>query len=110
LTYLEWLRPALNDASVDELLAELSSGTAQLWLGETSALVTQIVGDGADRCLHIWLAGGKLDGVLSLRPGLEAWARGQGCRSITIDGRLGWRRVLRPFGYRLAGHELKRSL
>lgn len=110
MTYLDWLRPALGDATVEELIAELGSGAAQLWLGETAALVTQLVGDGADRSVHIWLAGGGLQGVLSLRPGLEAWARGQGCQSITIDGRPGWRRVLRPFGYRMAGRELKRSL
>ncbi|MCX7587190.1 hypothetical protein [Phenylobacterium sp. 58.2.17] len=110
MTYLDWLRPALVDATVDELIAELASGRAQLWLAERSALVTELVGQGSDRCLHIWLAGGSLVDILGLRPGLEAWARGQGCSHITIDGRPGWIRVLRRHGYRLAGRELKRTL
>ncbi len=110
MTYLDWLRPALVDATVDELIAELASGRAQLWLAEHSALVTELVEQGSDRCLHIWLAGGSLADILGLRPGLEAWARGQGCSHITIDGRPGWIRVLRRHGYRLAGRELKRTL
>jgi hypothetical protein len=110
LSYLDWLRPALTDASVEELLAELSSSRAQLWLGERSAVVTELTGDREDRCLHIWLAGGDLKEILRLRPGVEAWARGQGCRSVTIDGRPGWSRVLRRFGYRMSGCELKRKL
>ena len=50
------------------------------------------------------------DQVLALRPGLEAWARGAGCARITLDGRKGWARVLAPFGYRRAGHEIERRL
>ena len=110
MTYLDWLRPALVDATVDELIDELASGRAQLWLAEHSALVTELVAQGSDRCLHIWLAGGSLTDILGLRPGLEAWARGQGCSHITIDGRPGWIRVLRRYGYRPAGRELKRTL
>lgn len=110
MSWLEWLRPALHDASEAELLAELESGRAQLWIGERCAIVTQQVMEIDGPCLHVWLAGGALNGVLELRAGIEAWARGAGCRSITIDGRPGWRRVLNAFGYRIAGHELKRML
>ena len=110
MTWLDWLRPSLTDASEDELLADLEAGRARLWLGDGCALVTQYVQEPEGACLHIWLAGGALAGVLALRPGVEAWAKGAGCQSITIEGRPGWRRVLRPYGYRPAGRELKRIL
>lgn len=110
MIYLDWLRRALRDATESELLAELAAGRAELWLGEACAVVTQHVPDPKEPCLHIWLAGGRLTDVLALRPGIEARARGLGCRCITIDGRRGWRRVMRPFGYRLVGKELKRML
>ena len=107
-----WLLPALSpdDGSEPELIAEIVAGRAQLWAGEASALVTQLVAEPDGPCLHIWLGGGDLRELLALRAGLEAYARGLGCRSVTIDGRRGWSRVLRGHGYAPAGGELKRML
>lgn len=110
--YRAWLLPALRAECGTEaqLLEDILSGRVQLWAGEGAAVVTQrVCEDGASR-LHIWLAGGDLAGILSLRPGIEAWARGQGCRHITIDGRAGWSRVLRRLGYSAEGHQLQRTL
>lgn len=101
------LTPALEDADETELLAALATGKAQLWAGERAAMVTQVTVDGA---CHVWLAGGELDEILRLRPGIEAWARGMGCTSATIEGRRGWRRVLRPFGFRPNGDRLRKML
>lgn len=107
-----WLLAALEPGcgGEDELVADLRAGRAQLWAGEAAAMVTQCVTDAAGSCLHVWLAGGDLKEILRLRPGIEAWARAQGCRRITIDGRKGWARVLRSRGYSYAGHELERRL
>lgn len=108
----DWLLPALRAEDGDEaaLCAEIRSGRAQLWAGERAAVVSQCVEAPGGRSLHIWLAGGDLAGVLALQPGIEAWARGLGCAAITIEGRTGWRRVLRAHGYQPHGAILKRSL
>lgn len=107
-----WLAPALRpeDGGEIELLSELQAGRAQLWAGETAAAVTQCVVGPDGPSLHVWLAGGRLDGVLAMREGVEAWARGHGCRAVTLAGRPGWARVLRPYGYAPDGQELRRSL
>ena len=107
-----WLAPALavGGDTEAELLAALAADQAQLWAGEAGALVTELVWEADGPCLHIWLGGGDLAGLLALRPGLEAYARGRGCRSVTIDGRRGWSRVLRRCGYAPVGNELKRIL
>lgn len=107
-----WLLPALRPEDGDEaaLKAEILSGKAQLWAGEAGALVTQCVEGAHGRSLHVWLAGGRLDTILALRPGIEAWARGLGCLCVTIEGRSGWARVLRTHGYRRHGEILRRSL
>jgi len=108
----DWLLPALQAEDGDEaaLRAEIHSGRAQLWAGEGAAVVSQCVEASTGRSLHIWLAGGALAGVLALRPGIEAWARGLGCEAITIEGRTGWARVLRAHGYEPHGANLRRSL
>lgn len=107
-----WLAPALRpeDGGEAELLEELRTGRAQLWAGESAAVVTQCVVGPEGASLHVWLAGGRLEGVLALREGFEAWARGRGCRAVTVAGRRGWARVLAPYGYAPHGQELRRSL
>ena len=98
------------DAGPADLAGALRTGRARLWIGEGAVLATELAAEPDGPCLHVWLAAGRLSAVLALRPGLEAWARGAGCRRITLDGRKGWARVLAPFGYRRAGHEIERRL
>jgi hypothetical protein len=107
-----WLLPALRpqDGSEAELVEEVVTGRAQLWIGERSAMVTQCIPEPAGLCIHAWLAGGDLDEIKAMTSGIEAWARAAGCDYATITGRTGWLRALRPLGYRLDGPELKKVL
>ena len=108
-----WLLPALDDGDEADLIADLTTGMAQLWPGERAAMVTQLLrstdGSGLDE-VRCWLAGGDMDDVLALRPGIEAWARQQGCTWATVDGRHGWTRSLRKHGYRDDDGELRKAL
>jgi len=107
-----WLLPALRpeDGTEGELVAEIVAGRAQLWTGARSAMVTRLLAAPARRCIHAWLAGGDLDEILALVPGMEAWARTQGCTHATVNGRPGWRRALASQGYRQGGGELLKRL
>ena len=108
----DWILPALarEDEDEAELVGDLAAGRAQLWPGEGAAMVTQCVDEPQGRCLHVWLAGGALAEILRLRPGVEAWARAQGCGRVTLNGRGGWARALRGHGYARRGEELERRL
>lgn len=88
----------------------LLRGQAMLWPAEEGALVTfcQVTDEG--RFLHCWLGGGRLKTLLELRPGVEAWGRAMGCEYASIEGRKGWDRVFRPFGYWRDGAELRKIL
>jgi hypothetical protein len=103
-----WLKPAMTDTTEEEVTMELAMGRAQLWRGDTAAIVTQLTRP--PPTLHGWLAGGDIAGILELRPGIEAWARAQGCEFVTLEGRRGWGRVFRPFGYVADGAELRKVL
>lgn len=110
-----WLAPALArgdqpDLSKAGLWAEVAAGRAMLWPGEDGALVTECLATPAGRLLHCWLGGGELSTLANLRPGVEAWGRAMGCEFASIDGRRGWDRVFRPFGYRPVGTELRKQL
>jgi len=110
-----WLAPALarggdRNLAKEALRAMVLSGRAMLWPGEGGALVTECVAEPGGRYLHCWLGGGRLSTLLALRPGVEAWARAMGCDFATMDGRKGWDRVFRPFGYVRIGSELRKRL
>jgi len=99
-----WLEAALahgGESSADELLGELLANRAQLWPGEACVVVTTLVLGERGGEAHAWLGGGDLGEMVGLRPGIEAWARSQGAVWTTINGRRGWARLYRPFGYRL---------
>lgn len=94
-----WLEPAIEDGTEDEVLNELILGRAQLWEGDSGAVVT--------RCFppdhfHIWLAGGDLGGVMALLAGGIAWARPMGLKRLTVNARKGWTRVLRDHGFTMS--------
>lgn len=110
MNWLDWLRDGLVDATEAELMTEIAAGRAQLWRGDTAAMVTQCVLRPDGRALHVWVAGGELAGVLELRPGIEAWGRAQGCEFATIHSRPGWARLLKPCGFRLIDGELRKDL
>lgn len=93
------LKPALErggDSSLDEVMAEVDEGRAQLWIAHRAedvrmALVTQAAGD----ALHLWLCGGReMPSWLGFLDTLKAAAREGGFKRLTIDGRRGWGRVL----------------
>ena len=108
--WLEWLRPALTDATEAELIDALMTGKAMIWPGDTAAMVTSLEEGPEGRFLHVWLAGGDLDGVMALKPGVEAWGRAMGCKFVNINGRRGWARLLRGDGFALIDGELRKPL
>lgn len=77
---------------------EIEGGRAQLWPGETAALVSKIkIHPDGSRSVFSWLAGGKLDEVLRIRSeAVIPWAKEQGCTRHRLIGRRGWLKVGLP--------------
>lgn len=103
----QWIEDARAAAdplnTLEEIAARIASGQAQLWAGERSAAVTQIVDYPKGRALGLWLAGGDLRELRSMLPDIEAWARRQGCIAQYLTGRPAWGAVLKRHGFR-PGH------
>jgi hypothetical protein len=94
-----WLQAALDKGdetfSLSDVRKLVDEGRAQFWPGRESAGVSDVVPD-----FHIWLFGGRLSEMWAMERACSDWARAQGCRRVTIKGRPGWSRVLKPLGYR----------
>jgi hypothetical protein len=102
-------RPYLEDALghsggthlIEDVAKAIGEGKLQLWLGERSAGVSEILVFPRKRVLNLFLAGGDLEELKSLRAGVEAFARGCACDGVMFSGRLtqaarrasGWNRA-----------------
>lgn len=107
-----WLEAALKRSdegrTLEEAKTQVTADTAQFWPFVDCAFVTEVLETPEGRCLHIWLGGGSIRGMLRRQETLAAWGRAAGCNHATINGRKGWARVLDGFEWR--GGELRREL
>jgi hypothetical protein len=77
----------------DDILAGLISGRMLLWVSGRSGVVTEVAAFPRVKCLNIFLAGGKMADVMALREAITTYARGLGCKRITmLAARRGWER------------------
>lgn len=78
----------------------VNEGLAQLWTGEKSAAVTEIIAYPRQKVLHLWLCGGDLREITEeMLPKAEDFARKEGCTRLTTAGRIGWDRVMKTHGF-----------
>lgn len=92
--------------TVADVLAQIESGEARLWLGPNSAVVTQVL-QNANVSLEelIWHAAGSISGVLEILDYGAQACRMVGCDRLVLfanegDTRAGWERVLEGQGFR----------
>lgn len=95
----EFLRPSVERYSfgnhdMGDLKAFVMAGKMQLWPGERSALLTEIVQHPARTGCHVAYGGGDLDELRAMAPRIREWARSVGCDHLTCAGRKGWARAL----------------
>tara|TARA_R110001632_G_scaffold192276_1_gene313070 strand:- start:317 stop:700 length:384 start_codon:yes stop_codon:yes gene_type:complete len=85
--------------SFDDIAAGIASGHMQLWPTEKACAVTEIVVYPQKKVLHVFLAAGDLDQITNAIGAVDEWGKAQGCESLTMGGRFGWKRVLSRRGW-----------
>lgn len=73
----------------------------QFWPAPRGCMVTEIVVYPRKKVLNIFLAGGELDQLVDMYDDMNEWAKAQGCTGGTMTGRVGWKKVLEPMGWKL---------
>ena len=79
--------------TVEDVLAAAASGQMQMWVGEDSIVVTEILTYPRLKELNVFLAAGHLDEIRRLNPIILEWGRMHGCQRATAVGRRGWERT-----------------
>ncbi len=103
--YAEDLQKALDLGgeayTIQDIEDMIATGKAQMWPGETSVIVTEIILYPRAKHLHLFLAGGNLDELESMLPEIIEWGKTQGCNRVSLSGRRGWERsFLREMGFK----------
>tara|TARA_R110002153_G_scaffold53747_1_gene149613 strand:- start:732 stop:1088 length:357 start_codon:yes stop_codon:yes gene_type:complete len=102
MTDLERVRPWLEGALEysggthiwQDIVDNVVTGKMQLWFGEKSSAITEILCYPRKKVLHVFLAGGDMNELIDMIEDASNWGRTQGCNAITMSGRKGWQRVL----------------
>ena len=100
----QWIVDALEYSAgthtFDDIAAGVMNNRYQLWPGNSSAVVTEVIVYPQLKNLHYFLAGGNLDELKQMRPQIESWGKSVGCTRVTLAGRKGWERTfLKDEGY-----------
>jgi hypothetical protein len=108
-----WIEAGLMGGliKIADVEAQLADGSAILWPGRQCAIVSEFVTyPSGERAAQVMSAGGDMDEILSLIPGMEAFGRLNGCAAVTVQGRRGWEKVLKASGYEFLAITLKKAL
>lgn len=79
--------------TVDDVLEQVERGELQLWRGDASVIVTQILTYPRRKELCFFLAAGNMAEMKRLAPIIESWGREHGCARAVFAGRPGWART-----------------
>lgn len=102
-----------DDTDLPSVLRAILTGRAQLWAviddGPQLVAVTELLALKGGKQAFCWQMAGDFDrfGAVMVEA-FEAWARGEGCNSVEVNGRMGWIRKLRD--YRAVACTLRKEL
>ena len=108
---LEALDRGIDSHSEKDVFYAIARGDAQLWTGQKSACVTEIVTYPNFKSIRFWLAGGDLEELKEMENPICEWAKSIGCKKAQIVGRKGWSKVnFKDKTYKDVGTILIRSI
>lgn len=94
-----WIAESLERSpcgnTLEDVAADIESGAARLWIGRSSAVVTQpVLGE------RVWHAGGDMADLILQMQRASKVLKKAGVERLTIeDTRKGWAKILRPHGF-----------
>ena len=107
--WLPILQRAIDDAdgrwSTEQLLADVEAGKVLVWIVSrdekiVGVFTVRVIESGVRWILIEDCAGDDLASwIMPALNAVETWARELGATQIVIEGRKGWERMLRPYGY-----------
>lgn len=99
-----WIAAACEYANgavtIEDIEEGIEAGRYHFWPGKKCAAITQLVEYPRATFLHVPFAGGDdIDELVAMVPSFMSWGKYLGASKVTLTGRAGWERVLKPSGW-----------
>lgn len=109
-----WIESALEYSggthSFEDVVRGINSSDYQFWPAENGCLITEVIGYPRAKKVHVFLAGGELDQFKKMEESLMEWAKLVGASSVTLAGRVGWVKLLKPYKFKHLHSVLERKI
>lgn len=100
--------------TVDSIARSIQGGRYRVWVwGDFDAIfLTSIFAQNTGRlvCSLSWAAGNDAIHPAEIYPAIQAHAKLNGCSQVQIMGRMGWLRVMKPYGFALADQTIVKEI
>jgi hypothetical protein len=93
------LETAGGTHALEDVLACIERGEAQLWIEPDALIVSEIIDTPQLRELRFWISTGELEAVIELGERVLVWGREMGCKRAVMTGRMGWKRLAAQHGW-----------
>jgi hypothetical protein len=93
------LRSGTGTHSIADVEAAIERNEMALMTGDSAILVLEMPSFPQFRALRILAACGNLMELKNFAPRIQRVADAFGCTRVIVDGRMGWERTLKPFGF-----------
>lgn len=95
---------------IADLERKIGQGRAYLFPGVNAAIVGERAEYSGETVFQALWCVGDLAEIEALIPGVEAFARLIGCKSMLVEGRRGWEKLLKPRGYEFFSITVRKGL
>ena len=90
--------------TIIDIYTQLKDETAHLWVAcdkrdIISAGITRVNIYPQSKTLALSFAGGDMGGLMEMIPDIKMYAKQLNCDAIECQGRKGWEKVLKPYGF-----------
>lgn len=89
-----------NSHSFDDIVGQVLQGRLHFYPLENSFVIMEVHKYPNFNVYHGFLAGGKLEEIIAFQDTLVGNAKQLNCKGISISGRRGWEKALKPLGWR----------
>ena len=81
-----------NAHTMESVQTKLNNNSARLFHNNSALIIAELVQYPLARVTNIWMGAGDLEGIASLLPEVESYAKKMDCSRLEFSGREGWKR------------------